>query len=182
MLINHNKKIIIIIIKSLILYCVTWTSCCSHDNINKIFKLQKRCVRLILDAQKRHSSVDLFNTLGWVPYYIAECDIKKGLLAYKRIMGACPDYISDLLELIINSRQHSINTRGANLNILPRRFNRVKERGPTFSVTTSKCWNHLPLRIRASSSVNFLKNALYKHLKLSKIGDSIFTPFLSNRF
>ena len=36
----------------------TKTSCCSHDNINKIFKLQKRCARIILDAQQRHGTVD----------------------------------------------------------------------------------------------------------------------------
>lgn len=48
------------LIKPLILYCsVTWTSCCSHDNINKIFKLRKRYARIILDPQKRHSSVDV---------------------------------------------------------------------------------------------------------------------------
>ena len=33
-------------------------------------------------------------------------------------------------------------------------FNRVKEGGLTFSVTTTKCWNHLPVWIRASLSVN----------------------------
>ena len=50
------------LIKPLILYCsVTRTSCFSHDNICKIFKLQKRCVRIILDAQQRHGTVDLFN-------------------------------------------------------------------------------------------------------------------------
>ena len=37
----------------------TKTSCCSHDYINKIFKLQKRCARIILDAQQRHGTVDL---------------------------------------------------------------------------------------------------------------------------
>jgi len=52
------------LIKPLILYCsVTWTSCCSHNNISKIFRLQKRA-RIILDAQQRHSTVDLVNTLG----------------------------------------------------------------------------------------------------------------------
>ena len=30
---------------------VTWISCCSQDNIDEIFKLQKRCARIILDAQ-----------------------------------------------------------------------------------------------------------------------------------
>ena len=52
------------LIKPLILYCsVTWTSCCSHDNLNKIFRLQKRCARVVLDARQRHDTVDLFNTL-----------------------------------------------------------------------------------------------------------------------
>ena len=55
------------LIKPLILYCsVTWTSCCSHDNINNIFKLQQRCARIILDAQQSHGIMDLFNILGWV--------------------------------------------------------------------------------------------------------------------
>ena len=84
-------------IKPLILYCsVTQTSCCSQDNSDKIFKLQKRCARIFLDAQKHHSSVDLFNTLGWMLYYF-ESDVKRCLIAYKRISGACPDYMNDLL-------------------------------------------------------------------------------------
>lgn len=100
--------------KPLILNCsVTWISCRSHDNLYKILNLQKRCAHFILDAQKRYSSVDLFNTLGWVPYYI-ESDMKRCLLAYKRIVGACPDYKIELLEL--NRGQHSRNTQGANLN------------------------------------------------------------------
>ena len=97
------------LIKPLVLYCsVIWTSCCSHDNINKIFKLQKCCARIILDAQQRHSTLDLFNILGWVPYNI-ESDIKRCLIAYKRIMGTCPAYMNELLEL--NNSQHSRNTR-----------------------------------------------------------------------
>ena len=89
------------LIKPLILYCsVIWTSCCSHDNINRIFKLQKRCARIILDAQQRHSTLDLFNILGWVPYNI-ESDIKRCLIAYKRIMGTCPANI----ERIVRTKQ-----------------------------------------------------------------------------
>ena len=86
--------------KPSILYCsVTWISCCRQDNFGKIFKLQKRCARIILDDQKYHSSVhvDLFKTLGRMPYYV-ETDIKRRLIAYKRISGACSDYRNDLLE------------------------------------------------------------------------------------
>lgn len=164
------------LIKPLILYCsVTWTSCCGHDNIGKIFKLQKRCARIILDAHKlkQHSSVDLFNALGWVPYYV-ESDIKRCLLAYKRINGACPDYINELLAL--NSSQHSRNTRGANLNILPRTYNRAKEGG-----RTSVFWWQLlnvGITFHSSSSLNTLKSSLSKQIKLSQLRNRIFAPFL----
>ena len=60
-LFTKNKRILYYnsFIKPLVRSCrVTWTSCCSHYIINKISKLQKRCARIILDAQKRHSSVD----------------------------------------------------------------------------------------------------------------------------
>ena len=162
--------------KSLILYCsVTWTSCCSQDNIDKIFKLQKRCALIILNTQKHHSSVDLFNTLGWVSYYV-ESDIKRCLIAYKRIMGACPECINELLEL--NSSQYSRNTRGANLNILPKGCKRGKEGGRTFSVTISKCWNHLPLKICSSLSINILESVLYEQIISSQLRDRNFTPLL----
>ena len=44
------------------------------------------------------------------------------------------------------------------------------------SAMTTKCWNHLPLELHASSSVNILKNALHKHFKLSQLKNKIFTP------
>ena len=93
-------------------------------------------------------------------------------------MGTCTAYINELLEL--NNSQHSRNKRGANLTILPVRNIREKEGSRRFSATTSRCWNHLPLKLRASQYVNTLKNALYKHLKLSQLRDKIFTPFLDN--
>ena len=94
--------------------------------------------------------------------------------------GICPAYINELLEL--NNSQQSRNRRGANFTILPMRCIREKEGGRTFSATTSRRWNHLPLKLRTSKSVNTLKNAFYKHFKLSQLRDKIFTPFLDNLF
>ena len=65
-------------------------------------------------------------------------------------MGICPAYTNELLEL--NNSQHSRNTRGAKLTILPRRYIGEKEGGRKFSVTTSRCWNHLHLKLRTSQS------------------------------
>ncbi|CAH3037959.1 unnamed protein product [Pocillopora meandrina] len=105
-----------------------------------------------------------------VPYNI-ESDIKRCLMVYKKIMGTCPAYINELLELNKQPAQQKYT-----------RYIREKEEGRTFSATTSRCWNHLPLKLRASQSVNTLKNALYKHFKLSQLRDNIFTPFLDILF
>jgi hypothetical protein len=165
-------------IKPLILYgSVSWSGCCSKEYINMIFKLQKRCARVILDAHPRHSSIDLFNTLGWVPFYV-EADVKRCLVAYKRSADTCPDYIKDLL--ILNGDQHKRNTRSALYTILPPMYNRVKEGGCTFSVTTAKCWNYLPLKLRTCSSIYIFKKELYRKHKTNQINDKVFNPFLDN--
>ena len=36
------------------------------DYLNKVFKLQKRAARVILDADTRANSVDLFGELNWL--------------------------------------------------------------------------------------------------------------------
>jgi len=56
-------------IKPEILYGSTiWTSC-SKENLLKVLRLQKRAARIILDAERTAPSVDLLNTLNWVPFY-----------------------------------------------------------------------------------------------------------------
>ena len=52
-------------------------------------------------------------------------------------------------------------------DILPRRYNRAKEGGRTFSATTS---------------VNILKSALYNQIKVGQFRDRIITPFLDHNF
>ena len=67
--------------------------------------------------------------------------------------------------------------------LLPRKYTGEKERGCTLSVTTSRCWNHLPIKLRSSQSVNMFNNdALYNHFKLSQLRDKSYTPFLDNLF
>ena len=49
-------------IKQLMLYGSTVWSNCSSDNIMRVFKLQKRTARVILEADARSSSVKFFRT------------------------------------------------------------------------------------------------------------------------
>ena len=45
-----------------------WTSC-DKENLSRVFKLQKRAARVISDANNQASSVKLFNSLQWLPFY-----------------------------------------------------------------------------------------------------------------
>ena len=145
-------------IKPLFLYCsITWTNC-SKNHSTKILKLQKRCARIILDAEPGHFSTNLFNNLGWLPFYV-ESDTRKCIMIYKRTINATPEYLNKLLNL--NSQQHSRNTRSANLSLVTPKYNRTTEAGRTFSITSIGLWNKLSLSSRPASSINCFKYLLY---------------------
>ena len=42
---------------------------CSADTLTEILKLQKRAARIILGADTRSNSVNLFNKSGWLLFY-----------------------------------------------------------------------------------------------------------------
>ena len=56
----------------------------SVDNINKVFRLQKRATRVILNADNRANSADLFKELNWLPF-LHEAKINQCALVYKRL-------------------------------------------------------------------------------------------------
>lgn len=163
-------------IKSIMMYCSTlWTgSGSSQDNINRIFKMQKRCARVILNADSRHSSVDLFNKLSWLPCFI-ESDIKRCVLAFKRLHNNVPDYINNLLKL--NSEQHRRSTRNAHIKFVTPRYVREREGGKTFSVVTSKLWNKLPIKLRSSPSLRVFKKGLRNIFLDFQTKNNIFPSF-----
>ena len=79
------------------LYGATVWTTCSADNIKKVLQLQKRAARVILRADTRANSVQLFKKLGWIPFF-QEAKINKCSIIYKRLNGDCPGYIEDLLK------------------------------------------------------------------------------------
>ena len=86
-------------------------------------------------------------------------DINPCLIAYKGLRGDVPAYLNNLLKL--NSNIHSRQTRYCNFNLTSPRNNRQTEGGRTFTSTTCKAWNSLPLSSRQRDSVNSFKEALW---------------------
>ncbi len=63
---------------------VMWTACDNKDLLTRVLKLQKRVARVILAAELRASSVALFNSLHWIPFY-EDSRINKCQIIHKRI-------------------------------------------------------------------------------------------------
>ena len=98
-------------------------------------------LELSLMPKEQHlASVDLFNTLKWVPFY-AESYVNRCALTYKGLNGNIPKYINDLL--IRNSDTHNRSTRFCNINLMWPRFKRSTEGGRAFAVRATKEWNKL---------------------------------------
>ena len=60
---------------------VAWQSRCSNVCISRIFRLQKRAARVILNRETQAPTLPLFNKLKWLPFYTATL-ISKGAFFY----------------------------------------------------------------------------------------------------
>ena len=134
----------------------------SVDNLNKVFRLQKRAARVILNADTRENSVDLFRELNWLTFLL-EAKINQCALVYKRLNGVCPDYMLELLKQNIDIRSTERQSRYGSLNLICPKYKRKSEGARTFQESATRFWNSLPNEIKCSSSLEILKKSLYKY-------------------
>jgi hypothetical protein len=148
-------------IKPLVLYgsCV-WSST-SSDNIDRIYKLQKRAARVILDADTTVRSASLFSKLQWLPLK-KEIMVQKFSLIFKRIIGESPRYIVKLFPR--NADLTNRASRHGKHNLVCPRYNRESEGGRTFQISGIKLWNSIPIEIRKKETIGTFKSALKKYL------------------
>ena len=140
----------------------------------KLFKLQKRATRIILNPKPRHPSIDAFNQLNWVPFYI-EIDLRRCILAHKRINGVAPEYLKKML--VLNNEIHSRSTRSAGLLFRTPNYYRRTEGGKRFSTYACKLWNRLPLNIKCIASVEAFKRSIINIFLNYQNEHKLFTTF-----
>ena len=88
-------------IKPLFTYCCTVWSNCSQTNLDELFKLQKRCARLILDSPRDARSYDNFQKLKWLPVDQL-FKVNKLSLLKKVIDNRAPEYLITTLDNLDN--------------------------------------------------------------------------------
>ena len=94
----------------------------STGNLHRVFRLQKRSARIILDADTRANSDELFTRLDWLPLHL-EVKVNICVQVHNRIDGRSSGCMSDLLVLIMNSDNEQ-NNRNNSLNLVCSRFKR----------------------------------------------------------
>ena len=124
-----------------------------------MFRLQKRAARVILGADTKANSVKLFKQLGWVPFY-HEAKINKSILVYKRILGECPFYLTQMLVRNVDVNRRT--SRHGQLNLVCPRFKRETEGGRSFSVSTSRLWNMIPAHIKNQPNLSNFTESIFK--------------------
>lgn len=136
-------------------YCLTIWGNAPGAGIERVFKLQKRAARIILDAAPDAPSQPLVVKLDWLTIYEL-IDFHKYILLYKTLHGMTPDYLRDSFEFISSKNYVLRSESNYDLTLPKYRTNLFKN---SFQYSGVNLWNKLPLHVRFSPTVqSFRKN------------------------
>ena len=89
-----------LIIRSYVLpridYCLSIWGDAPSDSLSKLFRLQKRAARIVLNVNKDTPSIYMFNKLGWMSVY-QRVIYQKYLIMYNIVTNICPKYLSRII-------------------------------------------------------------------------------------
>ena len=135
---------------------------CGLPNVEltKLQSIQNKAARLITLTSRNSHIQPVLKKLHWLPP-LARIEFKVLLLVYKAINGIAPRYISELL--VKHKPVRQLRSSAQSLLQVPK-SNLVTVGDHAFSVFAPKAWNHLPLHIRQSSTLEKFKSSLKTHL------------------
>ena len=135
-------------------YCCTIWGHASSEIKTRMFKLQKKCARYILDADISHPSIDLFRQLKWLPFE-NRVSFKTAVMMYKTIHGLNPRYMKSMLSFCTQRHDHHTRTSTSmNLVAPPVRIDALKN---SFTFQGICLRNSLNSSLRMASSLHSLK-------------------------
>ena len=135
---------------------ITWGTT-SNANIERLSKLQKRAVRIILRADFDTPSSLMFRELKWLSIE-SRLKYNKAVVTYRALNNLTPDYISKLLTPL--SEIHSLNLRSSENGLLHIPLARNALFNGSFTCSVPKLWNALPQTVRNSGSFLTFKKSL----------------------
>ena len=136
-------------------YCCTVWGKDNNRSINKIYQLQKRVAKIILNKPVRSSSMGLFKELKWLSFS-DRCKYHCAVLVFKSLNNMAPPYLSEMLTFSMNEKYSLRSTKHKDLIVkIKPRTNSMKY---TFSYYSMNVWNNIPTHIRSAISLNAFKS------------------------
>lgn len=138
--------------------CVTWQNANTRD-INRISKLQRRFLRVILRNDLNINDYDLSQKIQWLSFE-NRCKYFTCIIIYKSLHNLTPTYIDDLIKLVKNN---NYNLRSISNNDLTHKTPHSNLLKKSFSYSGMEIWNHIPVSIRQSLTLTTFKHRLKKY-------------------
>ena len=142
---DQRKQYYNTMVKQVMMYGASIWASCSTENLIRILRLQRRAAQVILDADTRANSVELFKQLNWLTF-CDEVKLNMCTIVYKRFKGNCPPYILDILKYNADFQTCPLG-RFSQRNLVCPRSRRETEGGISFHVSC-KLWNSPPSHIK----------------------------------
>ena len=125
--------------------------------MERLLKLQKRAARIILQIVYSTPSSEMFAELGLQPIN-KRLAYNKAVFTYKALNGQTPQYISELLNPVAETRDRHLRSSSNGTLAVPRSRTSVFDH--SVSVSAPRLWNSLPIDIRNSTTLYGFKNSL----------------------
>ena len=127
-------------------------------DIQKIEQIQDMATKLVLYCPKTESSTGCLRSLHWLPVR-ARIEHKLMTITYKCLNGEAPEYLSDLLAVILLSRRILRSSDKYEQLGIPK-VKRQTFAARSFSVKVSSLWNGLPDPLHRANNVETFKVTL----------------------
>ena len=142
-------------------YCLNAWGHCSKTQMDRIFKLQKRIIRIIANDTVTDKNV-LFRRYSVMSVY-SRVKFQTAMLVFKCFNGIVPNYLHDSIQ--VSGLNHHCNLRSSGFNLMvpkPKKEMLCK----CFSYAGPVTWNSLPEYIKehGNSSLSVFKYHLKKNL------------------
>ena len=120
--------------------------------------VQNMAAKLVLNCSTMESSTDSLKKLHWLPIR-ARIECKLLTMTYKCLNGDAPEYLSDLLSVVPESRR-TLRLSNKYKQLVVPRVKRKTFVARSFSIMAPSLWNELPDSLQKANSVEIFKAEL----------------------
>ena len=137
-------------------YCLTLWGNAPVDSLLKLFRLQKRAGRIILNVRSDTPSEYVFAQLNWMSVF-QRVTYQKCLCMFNIVNGLCPNYLKKLANVHSPNKNYSLRSNSQHSLHIPFPHKELYKKSLKYS--GSHIWNILPISVKSAPNFICFKRA-----------------------